>query len=107
MEIEKEQILYRKNLKDLEEQTAFFKALAHPSRLFIVKSLLKHEMCVHDIAEIIGVEMPTISNHLKTLKNAGIIVREKRGSQAFYKIKYTCIVNLFECSRQSMGEKRP
>lgn len=73
------------------------KALAHPSRLFIVEELSHGERCVAELTEMIGVEMPTVSRHLSQLKNAGIVEDQKRGAQVFYKLKVPCVLNFFHC----------
>jgi ArsR family transcriptional regulator len=59
------------------------KALAHPTRLFIVDELSRGERCVLELTEMIGVEMPTVSRHLGVLRNVGILEDEKRGAQVF------------------------
>ena len=89
---------YKNELEQLKKLTRFYKALAHPARLFIIQKLLEKELCVNELTEMVGVEMPTISSHLAILKNAGILISDKRGKRVFYKIKHTCIKNVFECS---------
>jgi ArsR family transcriptional regulator len=80
-----------------EARSKVLKALAHPSRLYIVEELEKGERCVCDFAEEIGVDISTISKHLSVLKQAGIIIDDKRGSQVFYKLRVPCILNFFGC----------
>lgn len=77
--------------------TKVFKALAHPARLFIIEELLNGERCVCELAQMIGVKMPTMSRHLAILKEGGIVEEEKRGVQVFYKIKTPCVLNFFKC----------
>jgi ArsR family transcriptional regulator len=78
-------------------QARIIKALAHPTRLFIVDELSRGERCVNDLTEMIGVEMPTVSRHLSQLKDAGILEDEKRGSQVFYRLRIPCVLNFFKC----------
>jgi DNA-binding transcriptional ArsR family regulator len=78
-------------------QAKVHKALAHPTRLFIVEELSKEERCVCELTEMIGVEMPTVSRHLSVLKGAGIVEDEKRGAQVFYRLKTPCVMNFFRC----------
>ena len=61
----------------MERYLKAFKALSDDSRLRIVKMLEVKEMCVCEITAIIGYATPTISNHLKILKEAGLIVQER------------------------------
>lgn len=81
----------------LEEKAKIFKALGHPTRLFIVEELARGERCVHDLTEMIGVDVSTVSRHLSVLKNARIISDEKRGLQVFYTLSVPCVVNFFSC----------
>ena len=76
-------------------QAKVHKALAHPTRLFIVEQLSKQERCVNELTEMIGVEMPTVSRHLSVLKGAGILEDDKRGAQVFYRLRTPCVMNFF------------
>ena len=78
-------------------QARIIKALAHPTRLFIVDELSHGERCVRELTDMIGVEMPTVSRHLSQLTNAGILEDEKRGSQVFYRLRVPCALNFFKC----------
>lgn len=78
-------------------QAKVHKALAHPTRLFIVEELSRHERCVCELTDMIGVEMPTVSRHLSVLKSAGIVEDDKRGAMVFYRLKTPCVMNFFRC----------
>ncbi|HYG35403.1 MAG TPA: metalloregulator ArsR/SmtB family transcription factor [Clostridia bacterium] len=78
-------------------QAKVHKALAHPTRLFIVEELSRQERCVCELTAMVGVEMPTISRHLSVLKEAGIVEDDKRGTQIFYRLKTPCVMNFFRC----------
>ncbi|HPW82675.1 MAG: HTH-type transcriptional repressor SmtB [Verrucomicrobia bacterium ADurb.Bin006] len=80
-----------------ETQARIIKALAHPTRLFIVDELSRGERCVCELTDMVGVEMPTVSRHLSQLKAAGILEDEKRGSQVFYRLRVPCVLNFFKC----------
>ena len=73
------------------------KALAHPTRLFIVDQIAQEEKCVCDLTAMIGADMSTVSKHLSVLKEAGIVSDEKRGLMVFYRLRVPCILNLFGC----------
>ena len=73
------------------------KAIAHPSRLFIIEELNKSEKCVNELTEMIGADTSTISKHLSVLKNAGIVFDEKRGNSVFYKLRVPCILDFIGC----------
>ncbi|MDA3884559.1 MAG: metalloregulator ArsR/SmtB family transcription factor [Candidatus Delongbacteria bacterium] len=61
----------------MEKYLKVFKALSDDSRLRIVKMLEVKSMCVCEITSIIGYATATISNHLKILKEAGLVVQER------------------------------
>ena len=60
-----------------EARAKIIKAMAHPSRLFIIEELSKHERCVGELTDMIGADASTISKHLSVLKNAGLVADEK------------------------------
>ena len=73
------------------------KALAHPTRLFIVDELSKRERCVRELTAMVGADISTVSQHLSLLKTAGIVVDEKRGTQVFYSLRVGCVLKFFDC----------
>ena len=79
-----------------------FKALAHPSRLLIVEELAKGERCVCELTELVGADVSTVSKHLSVLRNAGIVVDEKRGAQVWYELRMPCVLSFFECVERSI-----
>jgi DNA-binding transcriptional ArsR family regulator len=80
-----------------ELRAKIVKAMAHPTRLFIVDQLAKQEWCVCELVEMIGVDTSTVSKHLTILKNAGIVRDDKRGTQVFYQLRCPCILSFFGC----------
>jgi ArsR family transcriptional regulator len=81
----------------LEARAKIIKAMAHPTRLFIVEELAKEERCVSDLTEMIGADVSTVSKHLSVLSNAGIVRYEKRRNQVYYHLQTPCILNFFGC----------
>ena len=81
----------------LEARTRVLKAMAHPSRLFIIEELEKEERCVCDLTAMIGADVSTVSKHLSVLKQAGLVVDDRRGNQVFYRLQVPCILNFFGC----------
>ena len=57
------------------------KALAHPTRLFLVDELSKGERCVCELTAMVGADISTVSKHLTVLKSVGIVDDDKRGSR--------------------------
>jgi DNA-binding transcriptional ArsR family regulator len=67
---------------------AMFKALADDTRAKITYALCQeHELCVCDIANIVGSSTATASHHLRTLKNLGLAKFRKEGKLAFYSLE--------------------
>ena len=80
-----------------EARAQIIKALAHPTRLFVVDELSKGERCVCELTDMIGADISTVSKHLSVLKQAGIVEDEKRGLQVWYSLRVPCILNFFGC----------
>ena len=80
-----------------ESRAQVMKALAHPTRLFIVDELGRGERCVCELTEMVGADVSTVSKHLTVLKNAGIVEDEKRGAQVFYSLRVPCVLRWYSC----------
>jgi len=80
-----------------EARAHVLKAMAHPTRLFIVEELARREKYVGELTDLIGADVSTVSKHLTVLKNAGIVTDEKRGMQVYYKLRVPCVLNFFAC----------
>ena len=81
-----------------EARAAIIKALAHPTRLFLVDRLgASGRQCVCELTELVGADMSTVSKHLAVLKNAGIVRDEKEGSMVFYQLQVKCMTRFFDC----------
>jgi len=81
------------------------KALAHPTRLFIIDELAREERCVNDLTDLVGADMSTVSKHLSVLKNAGVVVAERRGTQVYYSLRSSCVLHFFECIDKVLKER--
>jgi ArsR family transcriptional regulator len=80
-----------------EARVKIIKAMAHPSRLFIIEELSKRECCVNKLTEMIGADTSTVSKHLSVLKNAGLVFDTKRGNSIFYSLRCPCIMDFVAC----------
>jgi ArsR family transcriptional regulator, arsenate/arsenite/antimonite-responsive transcriptional repressor len=66
---------------------ARFKALGHPVRLGIVMRLAESPgTCACDFADVFGIAQPTVSEHLRVLRENGLVVTERRGTQICYSL---------------------
>ena len=70
----------------VERMAAVAKAIGDPIRLTLVDVLRKHagKVCVCELAPLFDVGQPTVSHHLKVLREAGIVDSERRGLWAYY-----------------------
>jgi ArsR family transcriptional regulator, arsenate/arsenite/antimonite-responsive transcriptional repressor len=66
-----------------------FKALADPTRLAILTTLAAsaEPVCACDLGAGTDLEQPTISHHLKVLREAGLVTSERRGTWGFYRLR--------------------
>jgi ArsR family transcriptional regulator len=70
-----------------ESLAARFRALADPTRVAIVSRLAStDECCVCDLNAAFDLSQPTISHHLKVLREAGLVEATRRGTWAFYRV---------------------
>lgn len=67
------------------------KALAHPSRLFMVEKIKEKPHCVCELTELVGADTSTVSKHLSILKAAGIVSDRKEGTTVYYSLACDCI----------------
>lgn len=73
------------------------KALGHPARIRIIRLLQRTPGCIGgDIVEAIGLAQSTVSEHLRVLKSAGVIVGEINGPRICYALNPDAIVPLVE-----------
>jgi ArsR family transcriptional regulator len=88
-----------KNVADAryEHMTVIMKAMAHPTRLFILDKLKEREHCVCELQELIGADISTVSRHLSVLKNAGIISSRKQNNMVFYNLLCPCVLDFYSC----------
>lgn len=71
---------------ELDVRSALFRGFADPSRLSIVESLRSGELRVSDVVEATGLSQPNVSGHLSCLWECGLVAREKRGREVYYRL---------------------
>ncbi|GGG16046.1 ArsR/SmtB family transcription factor [Paenibacillus aceti] len=75
------------NNEEIEGMTQIFKALSDPNRMKIAFLLQDQELCVCDIAVILGSSVATASHHLRQLRQMNITKSRKDGKHVFYSLK--------------------
>jgi len=87
-----------------EARARILKALAHPTRLFIVEELARGERCVCELQAMIGADISTVSKHLAQLRNAGLVEDDKRGVQVYYSLRAACVPGFLDCVQKVLKE---
>ncbi len=79
-----------KDMRDrIEALVGAFKAMGDTKRLKIIKILasnMSETLCVSDVARILEISQPAASQHIKVLKNVGLLVENRKGFRVFYSI---------------------
>jgi DNA-binding transcriptional ArsR family regulator len=77
----------RTRTTDPDPDVRFLAALADPTRLAIVRQLAaESETCACDFTSCCDVRQPTVSHHLRVLREAGVVISERRGQWIFYRL---------------------
>src|SRR3954464_13544097 len=86
-----------------ERLAKLFQALADPTRVAIVNRLSAAESaCVCDLTAAFDLSQPTISHHLRILREAGLVEWERRGTWAYYRV----VPEAIESLRETLGQGR-
>jgi ArsR family transcriptional regulator len=79
---------------------ARFKALADPARVSILNRLAAaDEVCVCDFVGALDLSQPTVSHHLRVLRDAGLVESSRRGTWAFYRL----VPDAVDALREALG----
>lgn len=78
-----------------ERLAATFGALADTARLRIVEALSIQELCVCDLATVVGLTQSATSHHLRTLRNLRLVKHRRDGKQVFYSLDDVHILGIF------------
>jgi DNA-binding transcriptional ArsR family regulator len=73
---------------DRSTDAALFKALGDPHRLAMIATMARteDEVCVCDFTDALPLEQPTVSHHLKILREAGLVTSARRGTWVYYRL---------------------
>ncbi|MDQ0195383.1 MULTISPECIES: ArsR/SmtB family transcription factor [Paenibacillus] len=80
-------------LNDLDEVSQTLKLLGDKTRLTMMKLLEKQECCVCELVEIFKTSQPSVSQHLRKLKDAGLVKENRKGQWIFYSVNPNCTQN--------------
>jgi len=92
----------RKEIRLLHAQIC--QALADPKRIALLYTLEKGTQCVTDLAEALDVPQPTISYHLKVLRERGMAVAEQEGTTVYYSLADHRIIEALDLLRAMLAD---
>ena len=83
-----------------------FKVLGDQTRTGIIHLLADRELCVCDLAEIMGVSLPAVSHHLRLLKAHRLVKYRREGKMVYYSLDDRHIENLIREAQEHFAEQR-
>ena len=93
--------------KELFQKLAdFFKMIGDPTRTKILFALDQNEMCVCDIANVLGMSKSSISHQLGTLRRSGIVKCRKVGKEVYYMLDDEHVKGVFEVGIEHIEHKK-
>lgn len=96
----------RAELAGTEGLSLLFKALADDTRVRIALALSKGELCVCDVANLMGISVATASHHLRLLRNMGLARFRKEGKLVFYSLDDEHVVTLIDMAMAHYREAK-
>lgn len=91
--------------KEYSDKAEVFKALAHPTRLFIIHAVKDKKMSVKELTELVGIDISTMSKHLDILKKHRIIEGEKVKNFIYYTLAIPCVLDFMNCAVKVINKK--
>jgi len=86
-------------------KAAFFKALAHPTRIEVLEQLRGGEQCVNDLQTAIGIDQSTVSQQLALLRSRNIVESRKAGTSVYYRVRDPLIFQLLDSAREICNDQ--
>lgn len=94
----------RERLLEVAGLSEIFKVLGDETRTRIVYLLSLHEVCVHDIAEIMEMSLPAVSHHLRLLKLMRLVKHRREGKNVYYSLDDHHILDLIRVAKEHYDE---
>ena len=95
---------YKQLILEVAGISEIFKVLSDETRTKIVYLLADRELCVCDMADILGMSLPAVSHHLRLLRAMRLVKYRREGKQAFYSLDDEHIVGLIEVAKTHYKE---
>lgn len=93
------------NSDELRNLSEVYKVLSDPTRLKIIYALLKHEMCVNDLAKVLEISQSTISHALANFRALNLVRYRKEGSLILYSLSDDHVEDIFAKGLEHIKEK--
>lgn len=94
-------------LKAIAGMAETFKLLGDPTRLRVVHALSYGELCVCDLAAMLSIAQPAISNHLRLLRSMNLVTYRRAGKMAYYSLADAHITSLLAECREHVEDLQP
>ncbi|MGQ9629946.1 MAG: ArsR/SmtB family transcription factor [bacterium] len=88
-----------------EEIAKVYRALSVPCRLKIVRAISRRPLCVNALTTRLGISQPAVSQHLNVLKDAGLVLGERRGYFTHYSINWKRVEEFNRAVAEIMGRE--
>lgn len=89
----------------LDSMASFYAIFSDSTRLSIIALLIKHELCVNDIAKILSVSQSVVSHQLATLRKHDIVTYHRSGKSVLYSLTDNHIKDIFSTGIEHISEK--
>ena len=93
-----------KHYSEIEEKSELFKALADPGRLQILIALDSQEMCVCDLAALLGVSESAASHQMRILRSKNLVKNRRDGQVLYYRLVDDHVMQLVDVARSHVKE---
>ena len=91
----------------LEDVTDGFKVLSHPTRVHLLQALSTGELCVCELAEVVGLSMSATSHQLRDLRRLKLVEFRMEGRLAFYSLRNPFLISLLDAATEHYAEASP
>lgn len=85
------------------EVAEIFKAMSDPTRVRILHTLSHAELCVGDLAAVLGMKEPAVSHQLRLLRSLRVVRARRDGKLVYYTLDDDHVLTLFELSLEHVG----
>ncbi len=92
------------NALDTNVKAKFFRGFSDPSRLSIVGSLRRGSLTVTEIVNVTGLSQSNVSNHLKCLRECGLVTCEKKGHYVYYELSDERVATLLGLAEELLAD---